>query len=80
MKPMAEKALQAVQDGEICIIPNRFEKVIKLFPNSGDFFLWVGRSHYIRMNINSTIGALQSSCFFFWWLVGSRYMIIGCPT
>ncbi|CAM6010330.1 unnamed protein product [Sphagnum balticum] len=27
MKPLAEKALQAVQDGEICIIPNRFEKI-----------------------------------------------------
>jgi len=43
MKPLAEKALQAVQDGEICIIPNRFEKVIELFPNSGDFFSLSGK-------------------------------------
>lgn len=65
MKPLAEKALQAVQDGEICIIPNRFEKVIELFPNSGDFFSLGGKITLYSYEHQQYNWSFTSSCYFF---------------
>lgn len=44
MKPLADKALQAVEDGELRIIPDRFEKVRSYFVKL-IYFVWFS-CHY----------------------------------
>ena len=44
MKPLADKALQAVEDGELRIIPDRFEKVRSYFVKF-IYFVWFSCHH-----------------------------------
>ena len=52
MKPLADKALQAVEDGELRIIPDRFEKVRSYFVKF--FFCVCGFLVTMRRSFNAT--------------------------